>query len=244
MKVNPLKVNIELKSAESNGKWYAKKEVSKDKETTVTFFQRDGKRTLLQKFQDFKNNVRSGTDRINKYRNELGIPEKTISNLKNKSVNNSITNEEINTLFRAAHAKLQNDEAFQKSDPLVSRNSKPIEISINSEPILKGKDFKTATLKFFSSQMNYTNKDYESFKDHIALALDIRANPKFQADGKKIDQAIDALKELKNINLLGYEHKELRNYDEREYAFNEKVDSLIAVLNTALKKTIHDSTAN
>ena len=39
MNVNPLKVNIELKSAESNGKWYAKKEVSKDKETTSTLFE-------------------------------------------------------------------------------------------------------------------------------------------------------------------------------------------------------------
>ena len=38
MKVNPLKVNIELASTESTGKWYAKKEVNKDKETTVTFF--------------------------------------------------------------------------------------------------------------------------------------------------------------------------------------------------------------
>ena len=159
-------------------------------------------------------------------------------------MNNSITNEEINTLFQAAHAKLQNDEAFQKSDPLVSRSSKEIEISINNEPILKGKDFKTTTLKNFSAQMNHTNKDFEGFKDHIALALDIRANPKFQADGKKIGEAIEALKELKNINLLGHDHKELRNYDEREYAFNEKVDSLIAALNTKLKKTIHDSTAN
>ena len=42
MKVNPIKVNIELASAESNGKWYAKKEFSKYNETTVTFFQREG----------------------------------------------------------------------------------------------------------------------------------------------------------------------------------------------------------
>jgi hypothetical protein len=197
MKVNPLKVNIELKSAESNGKWYAKKEVSKYKETTVTFFQRDGKRTLLQKFQDFKNNVRSGTDRIKKYRNELGISEKTFSNLKNKSMSNSITNEEINTLFRAAHAKLQNDEAFQKSDPLVSRSSKEIEVSINNEPILKGKDFKHTTLRFFSSKMVNSNKDYKEFKEYITLALDIRANPKFPADDRKIGKAVEALKELK-----------------------------------------------
>ena len=66
MKLNPVKVNIELKSADSDGKWYAKKEVNKYKETTVTFFQRDSKRTFLQKIQDFKNNVRSGTDRIKK----------------------------------------------------------------------------------------------------------------------------------------------------------------------------------
>jgi len=30
MNVNPLKVNIDLKSDDVNGKWYAKKEVSKD----------------------------------------------------------------------------------------------------------------------------------------------------------------------------------------------------------------------
>lgn len=233
MKFNPVKVNIEIKSADSNGKWYAKKEVNKDKETTVTFFQRDGKRTFLQKIQDFKNNVRSGTDRINKYRNELGIPEKTMSNLKNKSVKNSITNEELNTLFRATHAKFQNDEPFQKSDPLVSRSSKEIEVSINNEPILKGNDFKHTTLRFFSLKMVNANKDYTEFKDHITLALDIRANPKFPAVGEKIDKAIEALTELKEINLVGYDYPELTDYDYRKFEFDEKVDSLII----ALKKT-------
>ena len=233
MNVNPLKVNIELASTESTGKWYAKKEVNKDKETTVTFFQREGKRTVLQKIKDFKNNVRSGTDRINKYRNELGIPEKAISNLKNKSINNSITNEEINTLFRAAHAKLQNDEAFQKSDPLVSRSSKEIDVRINNEPVLKGKDFKHTTLRFFSSKMVNANKDYKEFKDHITLALDIRANPKFPSVGKEIDKAIEALKELKEINLVGHDYPELTDYDYRKFEFNEKVDSLIVALNNA-----------
>lgn len=235
MKLNPVKVNIELKSADSDGKWYAKKEVNKYKETTVTFFQRDSKRTFLQKIQDFKNNVRSGTDHIKKYRNELGIPEKTMLNLKSKSVNNSISNEELNTLFRAAHAKLKNDEPFQKSDPLVSRSSKEIEVSINNEPILKGKDFKQTTLRFFSSKMVNANKDYAEFKEYITLALDIRANPKFPADDKKIDKAVEALKKLKEINLVGHDYPELTDYDYRKFEFNEKVDSLIMALKKATK---------
>ena len=235
MKLNPVKVNIELKSADSDGKWYAKKEVNKYKETTVTFFQRDSKRTFLQKIQDFKNNVRSGTDRIKKYRNELGIPEKTMLNLKSKSVNNSISNEELNTLFRAAHAKLKNDEPFQKSDPLVSRSSKEIEVSINNEPILKGKDFKQTTLRFFSSKVVNANKDYAEFKEYITLALDIRANTKFPADDKQIDKAVEALKELKEINLVGHDYPELTDYDYRKFEFNEKVDSLIRALKKATK---------
>ena len=233
MKLNPVKVNIELKSADSDGKWYAKKEVNKYKETTVTFFQRDSKRTFLQKIQDFKNNVRSGTDRIKKYRNELGIPEKTMLNLKSKSVNNQISNEELNTLFRAAHAKLKNDEPFQKSDPLVSRSSKEIEVSINNEPILKGKDFKQTTLRFFSSKMVNASKDYTELKDYITLAIDIRANPKFPSVGKEIDKAIEALKELKEINLVGHDYPELTDYDYRKFEFNEKVDSLIMALKKA-----------
>jgi hypothetical protein len=74
MNVNPLNVNIELKSAESNGKWYAKKEVSKDEGTTITFFQRDGKPPLLQKFKDFTKGVRNGTELASKYSKELGLP--------------------------------------------------------------------------------------------------------------------------------------------------------------------------
>lgn len=60
MNLNPIKINIEL-NTENNGKWYAKKKVDKHG-TEVIFFQRDGQRSLLQKFKDFKNNVRSGTE--------------------------------------------------------------------------------------------------------------------------------------------------------------------------------------
>jgi hypothetical protein len=46
MNVNPIKIDIELNTG-SNGKWYAKKEINKEGETKVTFFQRDGQRSLL-----------------------------------------------------------------------------------------------------------------------------------------------------------------------------------------------------
>lgn len=81
MKVNPININIEL-NIESNGKWYAKKGVNKPGETEVTFFQREGQRSLLQKFKDFKNNVRSGAELAKKYCNELGISDKVITNPK------------------------------------------------------------------------------------------------------------------------------------------------------------------
>jgi len=233
MNVNPLKVNIELKSDDINSKWYAKKDVSKDKETTVTFFQREGKRTFLQKIKDFKNGVRYGTELASKYSKELGLSGEVFSNPKNKSEKPTISNDDLNKIFREAHAKFKNDEPFQKSDPLVSRSSKKIEVSIDNELILKGKDFKNTTLRFFSSKMVNANKNYSDFRDHIALALDIRANPKFTDDDGKIDKAIEALKELKEINLVGYEHAELTDYNNRKFEFNEKIDSLIIALNKA-----------
>jgi len=150
MNVNPLKVNIDLKSDESNGKWYAKKNVSKDKETTVTFFQREGKRTFLQKIKDFRNGVRYGTELASKYSKELGLSSQVFSNPKNKSEKPTISNDDLNKIFREAHAKLKNDEPFQKSDPLVSLGSKEIEVSIDNELILEGKDFKNMTLNAHS----------------------------------------------------------------------------------------------
>ena len=144
MKVNPININIELNSGD-NGKWYAKKGVNKQGETEVTFFQREGQRSLLQKFKDFKNNVRSGTELAKKYCNELGISDKVITNPKNKSVNSSITNEELNTLLRATHEKLKNDNPFQKSDPLVSIRDKEIKVSINVKQILNVEDFNLQT---------------------------------------------------------------------------------------------------
>ena len=233
MNVNPLKVNIELKSDDINSKWYAKKDVSKDKETTVTFFQREGKRTFLQKIKDFKNGVRYGTELASKYSKELGLSGEVFSNPKNKSEKPTISNDTLNAKFREAHAKLKNDEPFQKSDPLVSRNSKEIDVSINNEPVLKGKDFKNMTLRFFSSKMVNENKNYSDFRDHIALALDIRANPKLTDDDGKIDKAIEALNELRKINLVGYDNAELTDYDNRKIEFNKKVDSLIIALNEA-----------
>jgi hypothetical protein len=237
MNVNPVKINIELDSWKS-GKWYAKKEVRKDKETIVNFFQRDGKRSLLQKFQDFRNNVRSGTELASKYSKELGLTEDAFSNPKNKSVKSSISNQKLDEFFRAANNKLDNDEPFQKSDPLVSRSYEEIDIRINNTPVLADEDFKNMTLRFFSSQMVNANKIYTDYKDHIALALDIRANPSFTTEGKKIDKAIEALQELRNINLSGYEYSDMTNYNYRKFEFNEKVDSLITVLEKGSKREV------
>jgi hypothetical protein len=247
MNVNPIKINIEL-NVEIKGKWYGKKGVNKQGETEVTFFQREGKRSLLQKFKDFKNNVRSGTELAKKYCNELGISDKVITNPKNKSVNSSITNEELNTLFRATHEKLKNDNPFQKSDPLASIRDKEIKVSINDKQILNVEDFNLQTKMRLKGHMNHTNKDYTYYANHIQLALDILANTSLPNGGEHIDENIDTalekLNELKDtISLTGSNNPHIGNYDRKKTDFNKMVEHLITTLENA-KKTSPNTTAN
>ena len=104
-KMRTTSININLDPAKE-GKWYAKENVTKRGETTVTFFQRDGKRSFLQKFKDFRNNVHSGTELASKYSKELGLPAEALSNPKNKSEKVTISNDKLNTLFRHTYQKI------------------------------------------------------------------------------------------------------------------------------------------
>jgi hypothetical protein len=228
MNVNALKVNIELKSAESNGKWYAKKDVSKDKGTTVTFFQRDGKRTFLEKIKDFRNGVRYGTELASKYSKELGLPTKALSSVKNESEKPTISNDELNKMFRVAHDKLQKNESFKESDSLVSHNE--VSVRINKEQIYNAKDYKYPTLGYFMGALNHTDFHYNDFNEHISIALDLRANSSLPADIEKIDNAINSLKNLKNNRLTGHTNPEVTAYGPRKSEYDKKIDSLIAVL--------------
>ena len=236
MNVNPLKVNIELKSDDINSKWYAKKDVSKDKETTVTFFQREGKRTFLQKIKDFRHGVRYGTELASKYSKELGLSREVFSNPKNKSEKPTISNDTLNTKFREAQEKLQKNESFKESDSLVSHNK--ISININAEKIYDAEDYKNLTLSYFMTALNHTKCSYADFKEQISLALDLRANPGFPADNAKIDNAIESLNNLKNNTLTGNANQELTKYVSRKSEFDTKINSLITVLEKASKKDV------
>jgi hypothetical protein len=243
MNVNPIKVNITLDSSKE-GKWYAKENVTKRGDTEVTFFQRDGKRTLLQKFKDFRNGVRYGTELASKYSKELGLPKEALSNPKNKSEKSTMSNESLNEMFRTAHEKLQKNEPFQKLDPLVSNTDEKINITINKENINNTEDYKNFTLGYFQANLDKKSISYDGSKKHILLALDVRANPSFRADIKKIGEAIDALKNIKTITLTADPYKTQEYIDNLNKIFQTKVDNLIASLNTALKKTSNDSPSN
>jgi len=236
MNVNPLKVNIELKSDDINGKWYAKKDVSKDKETTVTFFQREGKRTFLQKIKDFKNGVRYGTELASKYSKELGLSSQVFSNPKNKSEKPTFSNDDLNKIFREAQEKLDKNEIFKESDSLVSH--KEIRIKINEKTIYDAKNEKYPTLSYFRVALNHSERSYDDFEEHISLALDVRADPSIQADIEKIDKAIKSLKDLRENKLAGNTTPERTNYVSRKLEFDKKIESLITELEKASKKDI------
>ena len=51
--------------------------------TEITFFQRDGKRSISQKLKDFKNGVRYGTELAAKHSKELRLPADIFTNIKN-----------------------------------------------------------------------------------------------------------------------------------------------------------------
>ena len=125
-------INIDLNPAKE-GKWYAKELITKGGDTTVTFFQRDGKQTLLQKFKDFRDGVRSGTELASKYCKELGLPEDTFSNPKIKHTKNSNSNQQLNQLFGTTKRMLDENIHFDKSDLLVSHfdSEKDIQVELD-----------------------------------------------------------------------------------------------------------------
>jgi hypothetical protein len=232
MTINTVKVNITVEP-ETQGKWYGKEKIDKKSgEKTVIFFQRDGKRNIFQKLMDFKKGVRFGTELASQYSKELGLPTKALSNPKTKSEKPAISNDELNKMFLAAHDKIKNNGFFESSDPLVSNNK--VSVSINKERINNAEDYKNSTFGYFMGALNHTDFKYNDFKEHISLALDVRADPNFKADNKKINETIESLQKLKTNELTGHANPKLTNYDSRKSQFDKKIDSLIAVLEEKL----------
>lgn len=134
-------ININL-DPEKGGKWYATENKTKRGDVKVTFFQRDGKQTFLQKFKDFRSGVRSGTELASKYSKELGLPAEAFSNPKTK-------NAFLNNAFREAVKKLKENESFKSTEPLVSHsdmdNRKRIDITVNTSKITTSVDKKNIT---------------------------------------------------------------------------------------------------
>jgi hypothetical protein len=112
-------INITLDPAKE-GKWYAQEKVNKQGDTTVTFFQRDGKQTFLQKFKDFKNGVHSGTELATKYSKELGLPKDAFSNPKNKHTKESISNDQLNQIFGLTCLVFSSQHHLETLTPLVN----------------------------------------------------------------------------------------------------------------------------
>jgi hypothetical protein len=188
MNVNPVTVNIELKT-EKQGKWYGGEKTEKNGDKTVSFYQRDGKRTFLQKIKDFKNGVRYGTELARKYSKELGLPEEAMSSVKNKSDKRTISNDALNTMFRTAHQKLQKNEFFKASDSLVSHTK--ASVRINEEQIYNAEDYKKNSVAYFYSNFFKSGISHDDWNKHISLAVDVRTNPSLRSDTKQIDEALD-----------------------------------------------------
>jgi hypothetical protein len=172
------------------------------------------------------------------------IPEEAMSSLKNKSEKTTISNADLNTMFRTAHQKLINNEFFKKSDPLVSHTNEKIKIKINTETTLSKKDYKDKIEKFLMYSMASHQKNYQPYGKHVQLALDIHVSGNSHASNGNIGEAINALTELRNVSLNGKLYSDQTIIQNDQTKFNETVDMLIASLNTALKKTNNDSTSN
>lgn len=124
-----------------------------------SLFQRDGKQTFLQKFKDFRNGVRSGTELASKYSKELGLPEDAISNPRIKHTIKSNSTDQLNQLFRTTKRRLDENIPFHKSDLLVSHVDSEknirVDIKVNNFDILDDetrREIKKTIICFTSAQ--------------------------------------------------------------------------------------------
>ncbi len=221
-------ININLNPAKE-GKWYAKENVTKRGDTTVTFFQRDGKRSFLQKFKDFRNNVRSGTELASKYSKELSLPAEALSNPKNKSEKITISNDKLNTLFRDTHQKIQEGKTFEQFDPLVSyfNEKQNVDICINDDFVLKGAPGPSVKSNPLSSSASddisqftwvkqnnrfVSNYGHEKLTNFVVLSHKIKEEPNFSATKEELLAAREFFEGVVKLDVTNFRNEIVNLY--------------------------------
>lgn len=232
------KITIQVDDGKK-GKWYAKKNVDNQGNTEITFFQRDGKRSISQKLKDFKNGVRYGTELAAKHSKELGLPADIFTNLKNAKSKPSISNENLNQLFRGTKEKLASHKPFEKTDTLVSHTNKSqrqkINININGKRISEKADAKADFLIYFFANLFKTDTNYEDNKHYLDLAIDVHDNPGTSFDVKTMSEAKEALTRIKLTKLRRDVYDTDDKHGQLVNEFIAKVDRLIGALEVAIK---------
>ena len=229
-------INIKLDS-NKGGQWYAR-ENKTQKGVTVTFFQRAGKQTFLQKFKDFTNGVRTGTELASKYSKELGLPKDAFSNPKNEYTKESISNDQLNQIFGSTYRRLEEKISFYTTDLLVSHfdraQHKQVDIMVNKSKIIGvvseeknyeiQKEVKIHNLKTNLYRINQADTDFTS---HLSLAFDIRDKPNFSANKDEMEAAKKALIDIKKVPLrLGDYQTEIQQKKEFDLTINDLLKPL------------------
>ena len=236
-------INISLDLVKES-KWYAQEKVNKQGDATVTFFQRDGKQSLSQKFKDYRNGVRSGTELASKYSKELGLPAQAFSHPKIKHTNKSISNEQLNQLFGTTKQKLDENIPFHKSDSLVSHVDSEKNITVNikvNNSMIRDDETKREIKKendmfYFRLSLFRTNNDYSDFEPHLRLAINISDEPNFLAEKDKMQDAKKALTDIKTTRLKSDAYQTPEDDKKQKEKFDAVVDSLIKALDVAIAK--------
>ena len=224
---------------EKKGKWYAKKNVDNQGNTEITFFQRDGKRSISQKLKDFKNGVRYGTELAAKHSKELRLPADIFTNIKNAKSKPSISNEKLNQLFRETKEKLDSHKPFEKTDTLVSHTNKSqgqkIDININGKWISDRADAKINFLYYFSRSFFKTETHYADNEHYLQLAIDVHDNLGTSFDVNTMSKAKDALTQLRLTKLRRDVYDTDEQHEKKVNEFIANVDRLIGALEVAIK---------
>ena len=214
--------------------------------TEITFFQRDGKRSISQKLKDFKNGVRYGTELAAKHSKELRLPADIFTNIKNAKSKPSISNEKLNQLFRETKEKLASHKPFKKNDTLVSHTNKSqrqkINIDINNKRILDRADAKINFLSYFFIHLLKTETRYADNEHYLQLAIDVHDNPGTSFDVNTMRNAKDALTQLRLTKLMRDANDTDEQHEKKVNEFIANVDRLIgalevAIANAPLRKT-------
>jgi len=229
-------INIKLDS-NKGGQWYAR-ENKTQKGVTVTFFQRAGKQTFLQKFKDLINVARSGTELASKYSKELGLPKDAFSNPKNEYTKESISNDQLNQIFGSTYRRLEEKTSFYTTDLLVSHfdraQNKQVDIMVNKSKIIGvvseeknyeiQKEVKIHNLKTNLYRINQADTDFTS---HLSLAFDIRDKPNFSTNKDEMEAAKKALIDIKKVPLrLGDYQTEIQQKKEFDLTINDLLKPL------------------